>query len=248
MRNLLFFLLCCLSSVPASYGGEIALIIDDIGYKQQDADAFSLPSNVTFSILPHTPFSTEYAHKAQRQNREIMLHMPMESLGGKKLGPGALTADMPVQDIQYTLQQALKSVPYAKGINNHMGSKLTQLTFPMRSTMDYLKRHQLYFVDSRTTRFSKAEKIARDTGVETLHRHVFIDHYPDTKHMRLQMQRLIRIAQKHQKAVGIAHPYPRTLAFLETYLATLPDSVRLVPMSQLLSSGKLTPSAQAITE
>jgi len=228
--------------------GEIALIIDDMGYKQQDSLAFRLPSAVTFSILPHTPFSTPYAEKAQQQQREVMLHMPMESLAGKKLGPGALTSHMLQEDIQHTLRQALTSVPYARGINNHMGSKLTQLTLPMQTTMDFLKSQDLYFVDSRTTRYSKAEKIAKSRGVKALHRHVFIDHFPNQKHMRQQMNRLVRIAKKHQKAVGIAHPYPETLAFLQDYLPLLPQEVSLVPLSQLLKEGKPSLTQSRLSE
>lgn len=248
MRGFYLLLACfCLLSTPTQ-AGQIALIIDDMGYKQQDSQAFALPRAVTFSILPHTPFSTPYAEKAQQQQREVMLHMPMESLAGKKLGPGALTSDMLQKDIQHTLQQALASVPYARGINNHMGSKLTQLTLPMQTTMDFLKSQDLYFVDSRTTRYSKAEKIAKSRGVKALHRHVFIDHFPNPKHMQQQMQRLVRIAKKHHKAVGIAHPYPETLAFLQDYLPQLPQEVNLVPLSQLLQETKSSSSVHRVGE
>lgn len=214
---------------------NIALIIDDIGYKKQDVRAFDLPVSVTFSILPHTPFSNSFAARAQQQQREVMLHIPMESLAGKALGPGALTAEMPVEAITRQLKLALNSVPNAIGINNHMGSKLTQLTRPMTATMDFLRDQGMYFVDSRTTRYSKAETIAKNSGVKTLHRHVFLDHNRNEQDMQKELDRLVRIAKKYTNAVGIAHPHSETLAFLNKQLPNLErQGVQLVPLSSML--------------
>jgi uncharacterized protein len=230
----LCLLLICLLSLPAG-AGNIALIIDDMGYRKQDIDAFVLPEQVTFAILPHTPYSTAYAKKAANQNREVMLHMPMEALAGNKLGPGALTAAMDNQAIQAKLNAALTSVPHAIGLNNHMGSKLTQLTLPMQATMDFLRQQQLFFIDSRTTRYSKANKIATRFGVPNTHRQVFLDHFQNKKHMQGQFDRLIRIARKYHNAIGIAHPYPETLSFLQQHLPKLQEmGIRLIPVSVLM--------------
>ena len=83
---------------------------------------------------------------------------------------------MAPQEINDTLQQALLSVPDAIGMNNHMGSRLTQLTLPMSATMSFLGNHDMFFIDSRTTKFSKAQRIASQMGVPNMHRHVFLDH------------------------------------------------------------------------
>lgn len=227
-------LLILLFSLTAS-AANIALIIDDMGYRKQDAEAFVLPTEITFAILPHTPFSTAYARKAAAQNRDVMLHMPMEALAGNKLGPGALTAAMDDRAIQAQLDAALTSVPHAIGLNNHMGSKLTQLTLPMQATMDFLRQQQLFFIDSRTTRYSKANKIATRLGVPNTHRQVFLDHFQNKKHMQGQFDRLIRIARKYRNAIGIAHPYPETLSFLKEHLPQLQEmGIRLIPVSELM--------------
>ncbi|MDF2178705.1 divergent polysaccharide deacetylase family protein [Aliiglaciecola sp. CAU 1673] len=220
-----------------SHGGQIALIIDDMGYRQQDAEAFALPPSVTFAILPHTPFSTDFAKRAADQTREVMIHMPMEALAGNKLGPGALTSLMTRESIQKELQSALISIPNAVGINNHMGSKLTQLTAPMQATMDFLQQRSLYFIDSRTTRYSKAEKIALSNGVLSASRHVFLDHESNDAHMKEQFDRLLRIAVKHEQAIGIGHPHEKTLAFLHQQLPRLNEmGIELVPVSRLLAA------------
>lgn len=214
---------------------DIALIIDDIGNKPEDIDAFTLPSEITFAILPHTPYSTSFSQLAEQQQREVMLHIPMESLSGKALGPGALTAAMLPNDIKAHLEAAHKSVPNAIAINNHMGSKLTQLTLPMKATMEYLHDKGLYFVDSRTTRYSRAEQIATQLGVPNLHRHVFLDHLPEPRHIAVQFKRLRGIANKYGQAVGIAHPYPQTLRYLKANLPQLTkQGIRLVTLSEVM--------------
>lgn len=214
---------------------NIALIIDDIGNKRQDAQAFALPSEVTFSILPHKPLSKTFSLRAEQQQREVMLHIPMESLTGRALGPGGITSDMYPETIKQSLIDALLTVPNAMGVSNHMGSKLTQLTLPMSVTMEFLQQRGLYFVDSRTTRFSKAEYIAKQKGVLSTKRNVFLDHVVSRKHIDKQFQRLLRLAKKYGQAVGIAHPYPQSMQYLRENLPQLAgQGIRLVPLSDLL--------------
>ncbi|MBC3767031.1 divergent polysaccharide deacetylase family protein [Neptunicella marina] len=216
--------------------GEVALIIDDMGNTRADEKAFNLPAQVTFAILPHTPYSKEFSQRSDIQGREVMLHMPMESLAGTYPGPGTITSSMVPQLITQKLQSALTDIPNAVGINNHMGSKLTQLTLPMETTMSFLKQHGLYFVDSRTTRYSRAEKIAHENGVVSWHRNVFIDHTLNESDMQRQFDRLMRIAQRYKRAVGIGHPHPKTLRFLQQRLPLLERAgIKLIPVSDLFS-------------
>jgi polysaccharide deacetylase 2 family uncharacterized protein YibQ len=193
---------------------------------------------VTFAILPNKPLSTLFSKRATAQQREVMLHMPMESLAGNNQEKNVLLSSMaPIQIIQM-LKIALSTVPDAVGVNNHMGSKLTQLTLPMSVTMEFLFEQGLFFVDSRTTKFSKAEVIAKQNGVLSTKRNVFIDHTPSPKQIDKQFQRLIRLSKKHGYAVGIAHPYPQTLEYLKVHLQTLQQhGISLVKLSDILSLG-----------
>ncbi len=214
---------------------DIAVIIDDMGNTHRDSQAFSLPTEVAFSILPLTRFSAKFSQRAANEKRDVMLHIPMEALSGKALGPGAITVDMNPQQIRQTLAAALSSVPDAIGVNNHMGSKLTQLTFPMQTTMSFLTERQLFFVDSRTTRFSVAENVAQANGVLSTKRNVFLDHELDPVQMDVQFQRLLSLAKKYGTAVCIAHPHPESIAYLTTALAKLSEhNVSLIPISEMV--------------
>lgn len=219
---------------------EIALIIDDMGNTKRDEAAFNLPKEVAFSILPLTHLSEKFSRKAAFQKRDVMLHIPMESLAGKRLGPGALTADMSAESIRQTLMQALATVPDAIGVNNHMGSKLTQLSLPMNVTMEFLAQHHLFFVDSRTTRYSKALKIAQQNGVLSAPRNVFLDNDSRVEEIDVQFQRLLQLAKQHGHAVGIAHPYPQTVTYLQKALLSVDKlNVQLVTISELLHTQHL---------
>ncbi len=213
---------------------KIAIIIDDIGAKPTDAKAFSLNKNITFSILPHTEYSTDFSTWAAQQNREVMLHMPMESLHNASLGIGAIMSDMYPQQVKTALLNALTTVPHAVGVNNHMGSKLTQMTLQMNSVMEVLEQSNLFFVDSRTTRFSKAYVIANRKGIKSAQRQIFIDHYKDENFLKAQARKLVARARKEGKAIGIGHPYPITIRFLKQFVASLPDDIELITVSEYL--------------
>ena len=208
-----------------------------MGNNKRDALAFGLPANVTFAILPNKPLSTTFSERAAGQQREVMLHMPMESLSGNNLEKSVLLSSMRPQQIIETLKTALSTVPHAVGVNNHMGSRLTQLTLHMSVTMKFLSEQGLYFVDSRTTRFSKAESIARKSGVLSIKRNVFLDHTANHEQIDKQFKRLLRLSKKYGFAVGIGHPYPETLKYLKAHLGNLSEhSIELVKLSDLIST------------
>lgn len=223
-----------LAETSAEKTVQLAIIIDDIGAKASDAKAFALSKSITFSILPHTNYSTDFSYRASQQNREVMLHMPMESLHKENLGPGPLLANMYPKQITSALLNALETVPHAVGVNNHMGSKLTQMTLQLRSVMVELEANNLFFVDSRTTRFSKATLIAKQHGVKAASRHVFLDHIQDPAFLERQFELALKRATRFKKAILIAHPYPVTLEFLHKKLAQLPSHVELITVSEYL--------------
>lgn len=100
---------------------RIAIIIDDMGNALADGrKAIGLPGAITYAFLPHTPFARQLAEQAHRMNKEIMLHLPMQSRVGGRPGPGVLTLHMTEREFRQTLEANLDSVPHVTGINNHM--------------------------------------------------------------------------------------------------------------------------------
>lgn len=229
------------SAVPSI---TISIIIDDLGNNlPQGRHALRLPGPVACAILPHTPYAARLAREARASGKEVILHLPMESEDDAEPGPGSLTSDMRADDINTALQQALRTVPHAVGVSNHMGSYLTKQSQPMHWLMQaLLERGGLYYVDSRTTPDTVAATTARELGVLNLERNVFLDDERSYDAIERQFERLLELAERRGAALAVGHPYPETLAFLESRLLELDHiHVRLVPPSQLLkqtSSGK----------
>ena len=215
---------------------KIAIVIDDIGYKSSDKRLLDLDAKLTYAVLPHTPLGYQYAKDAVQSNREVIIHLPMQAnKNNRLLGPGALTHEMTKQEYQQTLLSALEDIPFAIGVNNHMGSLLTRQEEPMAWTMELLRQHQLFFLDSKTTRHSKIEAVADQYGVDSLARNIFLDHDRNKQAIERQFRRLVRIAKKHGQAIAIGHPYSETREVLEQQLARLSEmNVELVPLSHLL--------------
>jgi len=215
---------------------RIAIVIDDIVYRNTDKHALLLPGAITYSILPHTPYGKTIAMQANDNHKEVLLHIPMEAENGKKLGPGALTSAMNKTEIYDSLNESLAEVPFAIGINNHMGSHLTQLAKPMSWTMDFLKQHHLLFLDSKTSPYSKASIIAQEMGVPVKGRHIFLDNQLTEHYISKQFQSLIEHAKTQHFAIAIAHPHPETIQALLRLIPTLQqNNIELVTLSTLYS-------------
>lgn len=219
------------------YAASLAIIIDDIGYRQTDEAVLSLPQNITLSVLPHTPLGQKLALEGHNNGHEIMLHLPMQALSGNALGPGGLTNDMSEQQVKQEITSAFTNIPFARGANNHMGSLLTQLDKPMLWVMQSLKSKQAYFVDSMTTKYSKASDKAKAVGVPLLQRQVFLDNDLRQHALEKQFQRIIYQAKQQGTLVAIAHPYPETIAYLKANLPRLKENgIDLVHTSDLLAT------------
>ncbi|XKF03176.1 divergent polysaccharide deacetylase family protein [Pseudoalteromonas mariniglutinosa] len=235
MLKQFFLAACCIPFVCSAK--QIAIVIDDIGNHQRDIEILNLPGQITFSILPHTPYSQVFARLATQSNKELLLHVPMQAIDNSKaLGPGALTSAMNKEQLQSTLGHALASLPQVKGINNHMGSELTQHTEPMKWTMEVLKKRGLYFLDSRTTNHSQAQHVANLYGVNNISRQVFLDNIVTEQQLSQQIDKLKQKAERYSFAIAIAHPYPETIDFLKRALPELErQGYQLVPLSQLVN-------------
>ncbi|MFD2232049.1 divergent polysaccharide deacetylase family protein [Alkalimarinus sediminis] len=213
----------------------IAIIIDDMGnHVKTGRQLINLPYPLTLAFLPHRKHTAELARNAHYQNKEIMLHMPMANTLGLDLGAGGLTADMGKLDLTITLRKAIRSVPYIQGINNHMGSALTQNRDHMSWVMEELYNYPLYFVDSRTIATSVASRTAQQYAIPNLSRDVFLDHWQTRKSIHKQFGRLIKLAKEKGSAVAIGHPHQVTADYLEWALPRLDQQgIRIATVSGL---------------
>lgn len=245
------FLLCSLwisaASLPAlgaATTAQLAIIIDDLGYNLRAGKrTLDLPGDITVAVLPFTPHGPELAEYAHRRGKEVMLHAPMSNHHRYPLGPGGLVSGMSKQEFLQTLRANIANIPYVKGVNNHMGSRLTEEAEPMAWLMAELQQHRLYFVDSRTSAQTQALIQAQQIGLPSRRRDVFLDDTRDPAAIRAQLLRALEKARQQGSAIAIGHPYPETLAQLEHLPALLRHyQVQLVKASDLMESASVIPA------
>lgn len=244
MRRLFFLCFPLLLLTPsrpavAKTGPVVAIIIDDLGNSLAlDKQAVTLPGPVACAFLPDTPYAARLARAAHQAGKEVLLHLPLEALGHEKLGPGGLTLPMTRYEFVSTVRADLAAIPDVDGVNNHMGSLLTQHPGDMAWLMETLKQAPtpLFFVDSRTTPRTVAYRIAREHGVPATSRDVFLDDVQTKAAINRQLKELIALAKRHGTAVAIGHPYAVTLRVLERQLPKLVrQGVQLVSVRQVIA-------------
>ena len=230
------FLLCCSSSLIAAEKAYVSLIIDDMGYKfKDDLRVIGLPGPVVCAIMPHGPNSTNLARLAHDNNKEVILHLPMQAMhNNENLGDGALTLDMEKDEFIRTLQNDFDQVPHAIGLNNHMGSLLTQHPGHMQWLMNAIKQNGFIYIDSLTSDHSIAARIAKENNIPYLIRDVFLDNKQNTSYVRQQFNELIKVAKHRGSAIGIGHPHGVTIDEMARFLiAAKQHNIEVVPIERL---------------
>jgi uncharacterized protein len=222
---------------PGKVQPMLSIVIDDLGGSLPTArDLLDLKIPITFSILPGLAHSREVDALAAKAGREVILHQPMEAWNqaADTLGPGALLTGAAPQDLAKTLAANLAQTPHAAGMNNHMGSKATENMALMGQVMTELKARGLFFLDSRTSDRSTADKEAARKGVGYLSRTLFLDTERGAQAAILQLQEAERLALTKGRAVAIGHPHPETLAALASWSVRRDTRVQLVPLARQL--------------
>jgi polysaccharide deacetylase 2 family uncharacterized protein YibQ len=203
-------------SPPPRHHGKIVLILDDVGFERQPLQAaMRIDPNINFSVLPNASRATEFANLLHHRGFEVLCHLPMEPEHFPRVSPGsgAVLTSMSDTEIARTTVASVRAVPYARGVNNHMGSRATADRRVMESVLAALPEG-MYFIDSRTTGTSIAEAVAREMSVRTASRNVFLDDVATDAAVRQQVRELARNADRHGIAVGIGHMYPATVRVL----------------------------------
>lgn len=216
--------------------GDLYLVLDDAGYSMWELEPFlSLGVPLTVSILPHLSFSEEAARATVRAGHDVMLHMPMEALGGGDPGPGAILREHDSGEIGMRILSALDSVPYAVAANNHMGSAVTEQARSMQVILETLHAQGVFFLDSRTTADTVVARVGSELGIQTVERHIFVDHYRDVERMREALRAGIDRASSEGYAVLIGHVQTRELPELiqEAAVYAAAAGVAFRPVSHL---------------
>lgn len=200
---------------------RVAIIIDDFGYAfDRVTEGFiNMQCKITLSIIPGQKHSKRVAQEAYHNGKEVMIHLPMEPLEESVQDLGyTIFTNQSEEQVRDRVRKAFENVPFAKGLNNHKGSKATTNISIMKPLIQVLKESGLYFIDSRTSPNSIGAKTAGEIGIPWGRRDIFIDTEDDETLIRDSLKELCSIAMKKGTAIGIGHARKKTLSILNTYL------------------------------
>lgn len=221
---------------------QAAIVIDDFGNDMNGTkEMLDLPIPFTAAIMPFLPTTKRDAEWVHASGREVIVHLPMEPVKGKKswLGPGAITTDLSDEEIRKRVKADIEDVPYAVGVNNHMGSKVTSDSRIMRIVLEVCKEKGVFFLDSRTSGRSVIGKLSREIGIKTARNHLFLDEVHSTRHIVKQISVMKRHLKNHDSCIAIGHVGVEgriTASVLKQNLPIMKPGVNFVLLS-VLSQG-----------
>lgn len=196
---------------------RVAVVVDDLGNQWRSGiAAIHIPFIQTVAIMPGRPYSQRLAEASKDASKTVIVHAPMSNQSDFPLGPMGLDRAQGRERLLTNLWQGLDNIPYAEGLSNHMGSRLTQDAEAMGWIMTELKHRKLFFFDSLTVADSQGWQVANVMGVPWHRRQVFLDHVQTPAFLAGQWEKALDIAREKGSVTIICHPYPETLAFFES--------------------------------
>jgi polysaccharide deacetylase 2 family uncharacterized protein YibQ len=193
---------------PAEREKQIFLVIDDAGLDLYEVRRFlEIPVPMTFAVLPHLDMTAAVCAEIRRHpDKEIILHQPMEAYNRERAtGPGAIRNDTRPGEVRRILDRNLASVRGAVGMNNHMGSRVTENEVLMTEVLRYCREHNLFFLDSRTAYNSQVPRVAAREQMHLEGRDVFLDIQRDQETIRKAWESTVRKARDNGHAIAIGH-------------------------------------------
>ena len=198
-----------LMEIPQAVGSPVLVFVfDDGGQNISHLKKFlALPFPITVAVLPglaHSKESAELVRKAA--GKELMLHQPMQALNAKvNPGPGAITPDMRMYDIEQTLRKNIEELGPVAGLNNHEGSRIMENIVQTGTVLDYAAANGIFFLDSRTTAATQAPQAALERDMKIYIRDIFLDNKETKEEVLAELAKGLAIANRKGYCIMIGH-------------------------------------------
>lgn len=221
---------------PETSKAKLAFIIDDFGYNKEVITAYNkMDIPLTYAVLPYETYSIEAANSGAAAGKDIILHLPMESVGHANAENTTISTSMTDAEIKKIVNKAIESTPHIIGVNNHQGSQATADKRVMTDILKQIHNDGLYYIDSRTSSASIAYDTAQKLGVPTGENQLFIDNNSDVQEIEAQIQKGADIALKHGSAIIIGHARPHTVEAIRNMIEPLQkEGIEFVYVKDLL--------------
>ena len=215
----------------------LIIVIDDAGYSLEQLKPFlNLPFPLSIAVLPQVEHSAEAARLSAEAGKEVLLHQPMQALGGNNPGPGAILIGMSREEGAALLERNLESLPQVVGVNNHMGSAVTRDDSLMGGVLELVKRRGIYYLDSLTAPGTVTAALCRDLSIPYWERDVFLDNTGDKQSILHALDEGKKAASARGASVLIGHVWSAELAqtLMDIYPQLIEEGYSLSTISKYM--------------
>lgn len=192
---------------PAVNGAKLVLVFDDGGQNLSHLEKFvALPFPITVAVLPKLAHSKQAAERVRNSGNELILHQPMQAVNLLvNPGPGAITPEMTLYEIESCLKENIAEIGPVSGLNNHEGSLICEDEIRIGAVLRTVSDAGLYFIDSRTTSQTRVPQAAMSMGLSYYERAVFLDNTKNRSDIIAEVMKGISSANKNGAAILIGH-------------------------------------------
>ena len=219
----------------------MAVVIDYCGYSLADVQVFTtLAYPLTLAVIRGQAYSRVCAREISGAGKALLIHFPWAPLGpaARQAYPVRIEQGFSTTNVAKMLDRALASVPSADGINNHQGSALSRDQQMLNKFMGEWRQRQtaMFFLDSSTTRNSRAANTALRHGIPAAHNDLFLDGVQTAEAIEKRFAEAVQLARRQGTAVVIAHAgRPVTRRVLKKLLTKYNSQVDFVLLPEIIA-------------
>ncbi|WP_156877306.1 divergent polysaccharide deacetylase family protein [Psychrilyobacter atlanticus] len=217
---------------------KLAILIDDVGMNTKTTTYFKkIDKPLSFATIPYLPKTNQATKILKDAGFEVILHMPMEGSNDilNRRTVGLIKPSMTEKEIYDKFDGAIENLGAVKGFNNHMGSRFTNDPEKMRSLLSYVKKKEMFFIDSNTNSKREGYKIAKELDIPTYYTSYFIDNSHKKEDIMEAIKVSVRLAVERDKVLVIGHYRKETAEAIYEMLDYIEDEgVELVSISEVL--------------
>jgi polysaccharide deacetylase 2 family uncharacterized protein YibQ len=216
--------------------GRIVIVIDDWGYTLKNIPIIAqIKQPLTCAILPGLKNSNPVMQELNNLGFEIILHLPMEPKEKVSLEKNTITLGLDTKGICDIFEKDLASITLAKGVSNHMGSRITEDKRSSAMVLEEVKKRNLYFFDSFVTDRSVCPALAKKIKIRFAKRDIFLDNREEIGYIKAQLTKLKNLSRRQGVAIGIGHDRKNTLLVLSQMLPQIEaEGYKFVFLSQVV--------------
>jgi polysaccharide deacetylase 2 family uncharacterized protein YibQ len=225
----------------ADSGGRLAVVLFGFGDDSRRAEGFfGLPVPFDVAIAPGGPHSNDLFRAARGNDREVVLHLPLEPIHYPQVdpGPGTILVTMGASRINGIVERYLDQAGPVVAVANHMGSLATQDMSVMTAVFESLHRHDVPFLHTPAAAGAVCKPLAAKLGVSYEEPDAILDAEARRDHPRALNARfaeVLKAARRRGRMIVMVRATPLVERWLPDALSPSHlGGVSVVPLSSIL--------------